>query len=211
MSLISKSLVFTLVVSLNGLFADTLLKITKPLKGAIVHPGETVEIAVSATGGPMESVTIFVPGNDQSNLPLLSSPPYQFLYTVPSIPMQILPGLHPITAAGRAAGAPPVFSEPVEIDVERPDSPQWIKIDHPGLELKIGHEIPIEVYGTYADGSIVPLSRSTRTKFKPTREGIVSVSWDGNVAALAVGSTTIVVRHQNCETSIKAVVTSDRK
>ncbi len=69
----------------------------------------------------------------------------------------------------------------------------------------------ILVTGKYPDGSTVDLSRSTRTKYGAMPRGIVSVSMDGYVSALAAGSATILVEHQQQKTAVRVVVTPSVK
>ena len=104
-----------------------------------------------------------------------------------------------------------MYAAPVFIDIERPDSPQSIAVDHSQLELSIGERVPIGVYGTYSDGSIVRLTNSIETKYEPASAGVVSVVAYGLVIAVAPGSTTIVVRHRERQAIVRVNVIRDRR
>ena len=184
LQLLSRFASFAIAVVVPGqLVAQGELRITEPAAGTVLNPGQTITVSVSASGGPFTSVGIVGPGHMNGNY-ILKSSPYQFSFTVQS---KITPGLDTIEAMGSTASGP-VIAE-VKIDVERPDTPQKISVDHPRLELPMGGKLPIAVFGTYADGSVVNLSRSTQTKYRLGSPDIVSVSNEGRVTALAPGST----------------------
>jgi hypothetical protein len=171
---------------------DAALKITLPTEGTVVNPGETVVVYVEASGGPFKSVTIIAPGY-VNGLAALNSPPYQFSFTVPPVPSKgIGPGINTITAAGSTASAV-VFSSAVPIDIERSDSPTKFKASTSGLGMEIGERLPIYVSGTYSDGSIVDLTKSTQTTYVSQAPSIATVTNEGWVTAIAPGLTKILI------------------
>jgi hypothetical protein len=185
--------------------AQATIEITEPKAGIVVNPGQTVDVEVSASGGSFSSVGIVAPGYVNRDY-VLKSPPYRFSFTVPPIPSKgIAPGLEPIGAMGSTASGP-VFAQ-VSIDIERPDSPRKITVDHSRLELPVGGKLPIAVFGTYGDGTEVNLSRSTETTYQPASAGVVTLGSEGQVTALAPGSTTIVVRHRDQQAVVRVDVT----
>jgi hypothetical protein len=192
---------------LANLFAQQkpTLQITNPAPGTVVNPGQTVVVNVLASGGPFTSVSVLPTFDVNNDILLLTAPPYQFSFTVPS---QSRPGLGAISAIGSTA-AGEVDSLPISIAIERSDSPQSIATGFSQLRMPIGHQTTISVTGTYEDGSIVDLSQSTQTKYEPASAGVVSVTSDGFVTALAPGSTTIVVRHRNLQRTVKVTVIRD--
>ncbi len=86
----------------------------------------------------------------------------------------------------------PIFAV-TSIDLERSDSPQTIAVDHSQVELPINGQIPIAVFGTYADGSVVNLSQSTQTSYSSQNPSVATVSAYGVVTGIAPGSTQIIV------------------
>ena len=130
---------------------------------------------------------IVVPGYVNGSY-VLTSPPYQFSFTVPST---ITPGLDTVGAMGTTASGP-IFAV-TSIDLERSDSPQTIAVDHSQVELPINGQIPIAVFGTYADGSVVNLSQSTQTSYSSQNPSVATVSAYGVVTGIAPGSTQIIV------------------
>jgi hypothetical protein len=182
------------------LLSQVVVQITSPASRTIVNPGQTivVDVSVSGTGFLGAKIAAQDPIKDSQ---VLTAPPYQFSITVPA---RIRPGPYTLVAEGRTSSGRQ-SSDPVTIDVERTDTPQSIAADS-HVELAVGDESLVRVVGTYADGSVVDLSRSTRTTYSPDPPGIVSVTREGVVTALAAGSTKIVIQHQNHKTVVKAVV-----
>lgn len=89
----------------------------------------------------------------------------------------------------RLAWAP----DPISIDIERPYRPTSLKIEPISVNLDVGQRIPLQVIGTYADGSSVRLTHSTQTTFVSKSPGIATVTEYGLVTAIGPGSTRIFV------------------
>jgi hypothetical protein len=195
---------FALSVSLQ---ARATLQIKNPAPGTVFNPGQTVVVYVEPSGGPFKSVSIIAPGYI-NGLAALTSPPYQFSFTVPPIPSKgIGPGINTISVMGTTtAAAGPVFAA-VPIAIERADSPQSIAIDRSAFELSVGEELPIGVYGKYSDASTLRITESTQTTYTSQDPSIAAVvTTDGVVRGVAPGSTTIVVRHQGLQRIVTVTV-----
>lgn len=143
----------------SGIRAQGSLQITNPASGTTLSPGQTVVVDVTASGGPFNGIMIVAP-EDINVDTVLSSPPYEFSFTIPS---QVTPGLTTIGALGLSASGP-VTTE-IQVDIERPDSPQTITTDTSQLELAVGDSVPVQVFGTYADGTMLRLTNSTQTTY----------------------------------------------
>ncbi|MGP0073033.1 MAG: Ig-like domain-containing protein [Bryobacteraceae bacterium] len=177
-----------------SLHAQSSLEITSPASGTVVYPGHVVGVTVSASGPPLENVTVI--GSDPIGFTkILNAPPYQFDVEIPA---RITPGQYRLSAMGTSHSSPPanfapILSEPITIDVERPDLPVKITADSRQLGLNVGDRMPIRVYGTFTDGSVVDMSKSTQTTFVSQAPGIATVTGEGLVTAVAPGSTAIVI------------------
>ncbi len=121
---------------------------------------------------------------------VLTAPPYRFSITIPA---RIRPGLYTLTAEGVSATSPIVASDRIFIDVERPDSPQKITADFRSAELSVGMWSEIQVRGTYLYGSVLDLSRSTRTQYVSQSPDIATVTNEGLVTGVSPGSTRVLV------------------
>src|SRR5580698_4630869 len=109
------------------LVAQPSLRITSPINGATVHPGETLTVDVEAI--PPEAFKfVFVAGADPISLSKekLSKPPYRFTVQIPA---GTRPDKYPITAAGFALSTGQLMnSASVDVLVERADSPISITV-----------------------------------------------------------------------------------
>jgi hypothetical protein len=172
-----------------SLSAQNRLEITSPRDGTVVAPGHVIGVAVSAPGALVTDVAIV--GWDPIGFSgALASPPFQFDIEIPA---RITPGKYLLTAVGKAESGALVESEPVMIDVERPDLPQKIMTSWRQLDLTVGEQLSIGVTGSYADGSIVDLDKSTQITFASQNPKVATVTNEGFVTAVAAGSTEIVI------------------
>jgi Bacterial Ig-like domain (group 2) len=195
------------LAALATLPAQAALRITSPKNLTVVSPGETIFVDVAVSGEPLIGANIAA-ADPIKDSQVLSAPPYHFPITIPT---KITPGLYALTAEGRSPHSELQTSQPISIDVERPDSPQSITTDLSRLELAVGDQSDIAVIGTYGDGSTVELTKSTQTKYTTARPGVVSVSSDGLVTGLAVGSTEIVINHKGNKAEVRVIVTRGPK
>lgn len=189
------------------LLAQAELRITDPPLYAVVHPGQTVSVKVSAEGGPFKGVMLVAPDGTKINgKPVLNSPPYEFSLTVPAS----LPAMGNI--GGGVVGSPaqgtPVTADMV-IDIEMPDAPKAIKVDRSQLDLSIGDELPIQVFGRYSDGAQVRLTNSTQTKYEVDNPKVISVGKTGVVNAIAAGMATVTVRHLGLQATVRVKVVKE--
>jgi len=172
----------------------------------VVHPGETIAVNVSASGGQFLGILII--GEDPIGFTTEKGPP-PYKVAV-KIPVKIRPGRYLLSAQSiDQSTREPIFSKSIAIDVERPDWPKSLTTDagpYP-FELRIGAQIPIQVLGTYSDGSVVDLSRSRLTKYVSRDPAVVTVTDEGNTTGVAPGTTSIEIRHGNHEIVIPVVVT----
>jgi hypothetical protein len=161
---------------------------------------------VVVSGGTVTSVGILAPGYLKGDS-VLKSPPYRFSFTV-APPTQIHVGINSIGAMGFTKSTQVLAK--TDIDVERPDLPEKISVDHSEIVLEVGAEIPLSVDGRYSDGSIVDLSQSTLTTYEPQAAGVVSITSEGVVTGVSPGSTKIIVRHGDAQSIVGVTITGRR-
>src|SRR5208337_3342184 len=121
-----------------------LLEITSPSNGSLAPEGQSLTITVSADPSVRNIYVI-----TQSPLPEVrpTSSPTEFTLTLPT---NIPPGLYQITAVG-AAAAELAASAPVQIDVERQDTPRYLVARPTFLTLlSIGDKMPFDILGMFA-------------------------------------------------------------
>jgi hypothetical protein len=130
-------------------------------------------------------------------LSLGQSTPSPLQFTI-SVASDALPGMHNIAAAGSASGVD-VDADPVSVDVERPDAPQFVTVELAILKFSgVGDDAPIITYGLFNDGNRINISRSTKTIYLSNDPTVATVSNAGLVTAVAPGKTTIAVNTTDC-------------
>lgn len=165
-----------------------LLQITSPTTGALVTEGTILTVTVSAdssvqiigvlTDGPFPDLQ----AGSSSN---------QFLQAIPTT---IRPGVYHLTAIG-ANSTGDVESDPVAIDVERQFFPNSIVTAPSVLSFTaIGNRLPIQVTGTFSDGTKLDVTRSRQMVFTSNNTQIATVSSSGIVTAVGPGQTSILVQ-----------------
>lgn len=182
--------------------AQAPLQITSPTQGTsfpLFQEGQTYTITLSANSS-VSNVAVFtqwpLPDPQPTAIPL------QFTLTLPT---NITPGIYSIGAMGFTSGSD-VEAAPVFVDVERPDAPVSISVIPLNSNLPgIGSQLPIQVSGTYADGTNLFLANSTQTVLVSNNNAIATVSGASSsspassgaaiatVTAAGVGETSIVV------------------
>lgn len=183
------------------------LRITDPPLYAVVHPGQTVSVKVSAEGGPFKGVMLVAPDRTEINgKPVVDSPPYEFSFTIPaSFPTMgnLIGGV-----IGSPAQGPPVTANMV-IDIEMPGAPKAIEVDSNDIEVHLGGGLPIQVFGKYNDGAQVRLTNSSQTKYSVDNPKAISVGATGWVTPIAEGTATVTVRHMGLEATVRVKVVKD--
>jgi len=192
------------IVMACPLYAEAALQITSPTSGTVVRPGQTIAVSVSTSGGTFTGVFIASPATKGLE-PLLTAPPFQFLITIAT---DIAPGIYKLTAMGATATSTLLASPSISIDVERSDSPQKIRVEPSSiLSLSTGAGVGLILVGEYSGGNIVDLSNSTMTTFESESPRVASVTKDGSVEAVGLGSTKIVIKHKTLKITVDVVVT----
>jgi hypothetical protein len=159
---------------LGSLVAQS-LQITSPVNGTVVNPGQLVTVNVSVSGD-FQGVDVIGQSPVGSSQQSLNAPPYQFTVQVPSA---ISPGLYAVTAYGGTAPGQGVTSDPVSLDVERPDSPVSILVEPTILELLPGEVGYLGVTGLFQDGTTFDLAQSTLVTYTSDTPGVATVGATG--------------------------------
>ncbi len=186
-----------------ALQAQPSLRITSPTDGTVFNPGQTIPVMVNAA--PATFQTVIVAGD----LPLgfsqiLTAPPYQFQMPIPS---NINAGPYTLTAIGiTQQGGNAVYSDPVTVPIERPDSPQSLNTDLSLTFEYIGDSVALAVTGSFADGSTVSLTRSTLTTYISDNPLVATVDANGVVTAVGPGSCNLRISNAGASTTVPVSV-----
>ncbi len=193
------------------LAAQPSFRITSPADGTHVHPGEslTVTVEVSPPEGAFRLVTVI--GFDPIGFAKekLDTPPYRFTVYIPA---HIRPDKYALTAV--AFGAPTgqlVNSDPINILVERTESPVSISVYPIVADFTIDQKRYFSVTGLYADHATEDLSQSSRIKYISSDPAVATVDPQGIVTPVAPGSGKITITYGNLKLDVLLRVRLSRR
>jgi len=159
------------------------LQITSPADGATAYSGQPLTITVSASG-TFQAVGLF----SEAPLPssqMVTAPPYQFTIQVPPATSS---RPYTFSASGVIAPGQSASSDPISINIERPDVPQQLNPQLSTISLHyIGDTAQETIYGTFADGSKIDLTYSSLLTYTSDTPTVATVDGNGRVTAVAPG------------------------
>ena len=174
------------------------LRITSPVDGTVVTPGQKVRVVATAAPNVKFSKVIIIGQNPIGFSDICANPPFQFTITIPG---DISLGRYSLTASGVITPGQGVESDPIALVVEKADIPARI-ITEPSKIIfdDIGEQIPITVMSISADGSHTDVTQSSRVTYSSNDAAIATVNGAGLVTAKGYGSTgkgAIAIHYQN--------------
>ncbi len=195
-----------LLASPRGLLGQA-LQITSPSNGAVVTPGQTLAVTVSADASAFQGIVVI----GQTALGLtspLTAPPYQFSIYIPA---DVAAGNYTLTALGiPQSGTGPIVST-ITIDIERSDMPTQISSDPTAIPFGYARATGyLFVTGSFTDGSQVDLTASAQIAYSSDNPAVATVSGHGVVTAVAPGTANVTVTYGNAtigQTSIQIPLT----
>lgn len=177
-----------------------------PSSGTIVHPGDSIEIRFSVTGGnPIKGVLFALDGL----LHKMDGPrPFSFLYTIPDNRSGNIN-----ISADTFGDGPENYSVSTFV-VSRPSLPPLsitATPDHLQLNL-IGQLFQVHVAGKFIDGSTIDLtSEAAGTSYSLLSGGnsVVSVNAEGLIIARGFGQDTLIISNSGKTAAVDVVVEMD--
>jgi len=180
-------------LSASVLLLGQTLQITSPLPGSVVYSGQTLTVTVDLGSTAYQDVTVLGPARGSSTSTALTGPPYRF--SIP-VPPNTTSGLNPIVVIGIPASGGDAVSSSIRVDVERPDSPQSLKLNLGSLHFGfVGEEGPLGVTGVFADGSLVDLDSSTYITYASDTPSVATADGRGMVTAVAPGFANVTISY----------------
>jgi hypothetical protein len=171
-------------------------KITSPADGALVRPGQTLDIQVSvAPGKASESMFILSPLGSAT---VSVNPPYRATLQVPQgVPQSRLIGRHNVTLVGRCPGKDVPVCANIFIDVEKEGLPLRLVADRNRVLFQNLGESAYSprIVGYWADGSYFDLQESTYLRMRSSDPRLFSVDERGYMTALSPGEATLQVTY----------------
>ncbi len=166
----------------NGQGFPILLQITSPADGVIVNRGQTLTVIVVPTAGTAFTGVLLTSDVDLGlQDQLLTTTPSRFSITIPA---KAAIGVHTLVASGGRSGQRPAKSLPIHLDVEPSVAISKISVEPEIINFHaVGNRIPLRVAGTFADGSIMDITKSSGTLYSSGDPTAATVDCLGIVTA----------------------------
>ncbi len=190
------------VVGIMPYQADALngITITSPATGAIVVPGQAVQVTVQPVGSfTISSILIVTPVGVQ----LVEQPPFTTTITIPSTAV----GSLMIRALGKDSSGTIVSSD-ITITVQPTALLQTLQVDPSSFYFAaLGALKQISVSGTYKDGITRDLTQAEAgATYRSSNAMVVTVSSSGAMRAQADGTAMVTVTNAGISATVKVTV-----
>lgn len=210
----SALLLFGVLTSSPVIAESPSIRITSPHPGAVVHSGSELEISVDAAPSTLRMALLNGDGPTPTWATLVAAatvangsatPPYRVSIQIPA---NASTGAHTLFAVGvRGDGGDVVLSPRVPIDIERPDEPKDMTAEL-GFQFldAVGDTKQLNILARFEDGTVVSLSGSHRNVYDIDPPGVVAVSSEGLIRALAPGAARITIRNGHASVVVRVEV-----
>ena len=185
------------------LHAEAQLQIVAPENGLVLSAGGALTVTIKAPPSAFRSVSVTGDGPFALSTPL-SAPPYEYTYPIPA---NVAPGRYRFKAAGTTASGETVYSDPIEVDIEREDKPKKLESEWQSVTLGEQEDTPLQIWGVFPDGSKIDLSRSVRTTYTSDKPTIAAVTSEGGVSGVGAGKARITVKYGDKIVVVPIVIT----
>jgi len=187
------------------LLAESQLQIVSPANGTVVNAGGALTVTINAPPSMFQSVSVVGDGPFALSTGL-TAPPYQYLYP---IPVDFALGRYRFKAAGVTAFGETVYSDPIEVDIERPDDARKLQSEIQSLALGDHMDASLLIWGIFRDASKIDVTRSQRTTYTSDRPAVAVVSSEGGVSGVAAGKARITVKYGDKIIVVPVVITQN--
>jgi hypothetical protein len=192
---------------------DPRLRIDSPRDGAVVAPGDTLQVTVSSPNRTrFDGITVVMEDPFDTGDQEAASLPARFAI---KIPKDISPGSYTVSAmaglAGRAGRDGELVVAVIEVDIERREMPRAIRLGREGstppqLYFEKGQTRDIEVFGDFGDSDFVDVTESSRVTFESSDAAVATVDKSGTIAAVGAGHAAVVAWYGPRDRGIKASI-----
>jgi hypothetical protein len=171
------------------------VKITSPVDGSVVHPGETITVSVTATAESPAVKAVAIIGQDPIGFAQVATPlPASISLVIPPVNRA---GLYSLTAVA-ATPTGVLESESIEIDVESAELPTSLStpFEHIDLETQ-GEEWPIQLEAEFPEKKYMTVAESSNVVFESSNAEVATVNNFGMITAVAAGTAAITASYRN--------------
>jgi hypothetical protein len=187
------------------LLAESPFQIVSPANGAVVNAGGALTVTINAPPSMFQSVSVVGDGPFALSTGL-TAPPYQYSYPIPA---DFPSGRYRFKASGATASGETVYSDPIEVDIERPDETRKLQSEVESLTLGDHMDASLLIWGIFRDASKIDVTRSQRTTYTSDRPAVAVVSSEGGVSGVGVGKARITVKYGNKTIVVPVVITQN--
>jgi hypothetical protein len=162
------------------------LHITSAADGTVIYPGQTISVTITSDDPNVVGVALI--GEDPFGIigPLQTHLPAVFTVTVPKVirfKSYSLTAMASTTTPGRT-----VQSDPLTIDVERPELPLSLSSSLRSVEVtELSDGMPLSLKAKFRDGKSMDVSDSSPVTYTSSNPGSFTISADGELLPGAPG------------------------
>ena len=158
---------------------------TSPASGSIVAPGTTLTVNVTSPAGQSFTV-VFIAGEGFIGLTRHTTSPLPAQFTI-DVPADARLGTYRLAALGTTPADTKVAVR-IEIDVERPDLPASLMARVPQVVFdRQGQQSAIALLATFADGSVLDATASSRVTYASSNPSVATVDDNGFLRGVGSG------------------------
>ena len=180
------------------------LAITSPAAGSIVAPGKTLTVNVTSPAGQSFTV-VFIAGEGFIGLTRHTTSPLPAEFTI-DVPADARLGTYALAALGTTPAGNQVAVR-IKIDVERPDLPASLTARVPQVAFdRQGQQSAIALLATFADGSVLDATASSRVTYASSNPSVATVDDNGFLRGVASGVAEIMATYTLAAESRRAIV-----
>jgi hypothetical protein len=182
---------------------DQHLRIDSPRDGAVVAPGETMQVRVSSPDRT-RFVAITVGMEDPIDIDQeATSLPAQFAIKIPE---NIAPGSYTVSALAFRANGESVVAV-IEVDIERRDMPRALMPRLPQVYFeRKGETRQIETIADFGNAHILDVTNSSKLTYESSDTAVATVNASGTITAVGGGRTTVIVSYGSRDGGVKAMI-----
>lgn len=174
------------------------LQITSPANHAIIPSGQPLTVTVTSPSKTEFSMLAAI-GEEPFGFDVLAdSLPARFTFEIPA---DASSGSHRLYVSGRTVTGQDVDTEPVDVDIERPDMPLGLELLNGSSTIYFddpGERLPLTVLAAFLDKSVVDVTQSTYLTLESMDPSIATID-RGMVVSVAPGLTYICVTYEKDE------------